>query len=241
MSILVRTALFTTIISGTFWTLSMAMKGGTGGLEVLALFLVIFALQAVGFVIGVWAYRAQPEMRSTARWLLGLPFVFYFLPDLIMAMAGGRLSGAALAAIVLFVLAVILGACVFIPRKVASALPVFLFRSTFINMVILLLLLLGWLFAVGVLVWLFGIEGEATSRALSRDATGYGRGASIVIGAIYLLGLGGASLLVAAWAWLGLRSGIDGACRKLNTGQMLVATPGLLIGLAALYLMFSQG
>ena len=219
----------------------MAMKGGTGGLEVLAMFLVIFGLQAVGFVIGVWAYRAQPAMRRAARWLLGLPLVFYFLPDLVMAVAGGELSDAGLAAIVLFLLAVVLGACVVMPRKVASVLPAFLFQSKFVNALILVLVLLGWLFAIGVLVWLFGIEAEATSRALSRDATGYGRGASIVIGAIYLLGLGSGSLLVAAWAWLGLRSGVDGACRKLNVAQMLVATPGLLIGLVALYLMISQG
>ena len=146
----------------------MAMKGGTGGLEVLAMFLVIFGLQAVGFVIGVWAYRAQPAMRRAARWLLGLPLVFYFLPDLVMAVAGGELSDAGLAAIVLFLLAVVLGACVVMPRKVASALPAFLFQSKFFNALILVLVLLGWLFAIGVLVWLFGIEAEALRSSLAR-------------------------------------------------------------------------
>lgn len=241
MSILVRAALLITIASGVSWTISMAMKGGSGGLEVLALFLFIFALQAVGFVIGAWAYWRRPAMRGIALWLLGLPFVFFFLPDLLIAIGGGPLTSAGVAAMLLSVLAVVLAACFVMPRKVAGILPAFLFRSRFINTLILAGPLLGWLFAVGVLIWLFGVEAEATSRALSRDATGYGRGASIVIGAIYLVGLGGTSLLVAAWAWLGLRGGIDGACRRLNVAQMLVASPGLLIGLAALYLMFSQG
>ena len=237
---ILKFSLFMVIASGAFWTLSVASLGDSGGLEVLALFLMVFALQAIGFVIGLWMYWRHPDERRNARWLLALPFVFYFLPGVVKTLAGGQLSSGGLAALLLFIVAAILVASLIVPRKVAGRLPEFLFQSRFINTLILMLPMLGWLFIIGILVWLFVIEAEATSRSLSNDATGYGLAATIVIGSIYLVGLGAGSLLVGAWGWLGIRSGIDGACRKLNIAQLLVAAPGLLIGVFALYLMLMQ-
>jgi hypothetical protein len=39
---------------------------------------------------------------------------------------------------------------------------------------------------------------------------------------------------------MGLHSGVERACRKLNVAQIAVATPGLLIGGFALFFLTSQ-
>jgi hypothetical protein len=231
--------LFLEITSGAFWTFSFAMSKSPG-LETLGLFVLIYGVQAVCFLVGLWAYWRYPVERRKAGWILALPFVFLFLPGVLKNAAGGRLTESGLVALFLITATIVLTACLVIPRKVASKLPGILFRSRIFNSLFLLGPLLGWLFFIGILVWLFGVEGEATLRSIRRDATGYGVGSMIVIGAMYLIGLGCASLLSSAWAWLGLHSGVEDACRKLNIAQMIVAVPGLLIGGFAMFFFASQ-
>jgi len=237
---MLKIALFLQIASGAFWTLSLAMIEGRGGLEVLALLVLVYSIQAICFLIGLWAYWRHSEERRKATWLLVLPFVFWFLPGIVRSVGGGRLTESGFVALLLITVAVILLALVVVPRKVAGLVPSFLFRSRVFNSLVLMGPLLGWLFIIGLAGWLFGVRGEEMSRSTPSDSTGYGLASAIVLIAIYLVGLGIASLISGAWSWLSLRSGIEGACRKLNIAQMVVTVPGLIIGGFSVLFMLSQ-
>lgn len=240
MRTVLKTALFLEIAAGAFWTFSLAMIKGPGGLEVLGLFVLIYSIQAICLLVGLWAYWRHADVRRTAGWLLALPFVFLFLPGIVKNLAGGHLTESGFAALLLIAVTVILIVCFLMPRKVADKLPDFLFRSRLVNGLILSGLVLGWLFFAGILAWVFGVEGEQTARSLRGDATGYGLASMIVMTTLYLTALGGASLLSGAWAWMSLHSGIQGACRKLNLAQVVVATPGILIGGFAVFFVLGQ-
>ncbi len=239
ISKLIRVALFLQVISGVFWTLTMAMMSGQGGLEVLALFLLVFALQAIGLLIGGWVHWRHPSERKIARWVLLLPFVFWFLPGVIKTLAGGRLTSAMLWLILALVAAAVLLACIVVPQKVAGKLPEFLFRSRFFNSVVLIGPLLGWVVFIGILFVVFGADGQSSAKALRGNGTGYGLASAIAIAALYLLALGGGSLCSGIWGWVGLHSGVDDACSKLNIAQLVLATPGLLVGAIAVAVMIA--
>lgn len=236
---LIRAVLVLQIISGVFWTLTMATLEGQGGLEVLARFLLVFALQAVGLLVGGWVHWRHPAERKISRWVLLLPFVFWLLPGLLKALAGGQLTSAMLWVGLAGLAAGIVVASILVPQKIAGKLPAFLFRSRFFNTVILIGPLLGWAVFIGALIVAFGLDGHSSARTLSGNGTGYGLASAIVIAAIYLITLGGGSLCCGTWAWLGLHSGIDGACRKLNIAQLVIATPGLLVGAIAVVVLIA--
>ena len=239
ISKLIRAALFLQIVSGVFWTLTMAMMSGQGGLEVLGLFLLVFALQAICLLIGGWVHWRYPSERKIARWVLLLPFIFWFLPGVIKTLAGGQLSSALLWLSLSVVAAAILLACILVPQKVAGKLPQFLFRSRLFNSVVLIGPLLGWIVFIGALFVVFGVDGQSFSKALNGNGTGYGLASAILIAALYLLVLGGGSLCSGIWGWVGLHSGVDDACRRLNIAQLVLATPGLLVAAIAVAVMIA--
>lgn len=154
---------------------------------------------------------------------------------MINSLAGGHLSGDEMLVVGLVAAAVALVACLFVPRKVSGLLPAFLFRSRLWNSLILAGLVLCWLIPVGVIVFVF--RGRPGSTG---GDTGEGLALAIVLAATYLILLGAGSLAGAAWGWLGLRSGVEGACRKLNIAQIVAAVPAGLMGVAALTFMASQ-
>jgi hypothetical protein len=234
-----KIALLLQIVTGLHWTLSIAMLEGQGGLEVLYRFVLVFSVQAGGFLFGVFAAWKYPQERGLARWLLGLPFVFFLLPGLLKTALGGRVTGGMLTLVILALVATIMVASLVVPRRIAKRLPAGLFRSRLLNGLILVGPLLGWLIFAGVLLWVFGVEDTSLRQARS-SGTGYGVGVAFLMAATWLTGIGAASLGAACWGLLGLRSGVDGACRKLNIGQMLLALPGLLAGAFALYFLASQ-
>ena len=63
----------------------------------------------------------------------------------------------------------------------------------------------------------------------------------IVLGAMYLVGLGIASFGASTWAWVSLRSGIERPTRRLNIAQFVVALPGVLIGVLVATWLAGQG
>jgi hypothetical protein len=240
MRTVLKFAVLLQVVAGLYWTLSIAMTAGQGGLEVLYRFVLVFSLQTACFLLGLVALLKLPEHRHIARWSVGLPFLFYFLPGLLKAVLGGPVTGGML---VIVALAGVLAAIVIsivAPRKVALKLPVWLFTSRLFNGLILLAPLLGWLTFGAVLFWLLVVEAETTTRQLRDSGTGSGLGVAILMAASYLVGLGSASFVVASWGLLVLRSGVQEACRKLNVAQILLALPGLLAGGFAIYFLASQ-
>ena len=154
------------IVSGAFWTIALAMIEGSGGLDVPGIFVLAYSIQAICFLIGLWAYWRHRDARPTARWVLALPFVFLFLPGIINTMANGALTASGVATLLLIVLSVILVVCFVIPRKVAAKFPDSLYSNRIFNSLLLIGPLLGWPILIGILVCIFGVEGEATSRSL---------------------------------------------------------------------------
>ena len=70
--------------------------------------------------------------------------------------------------------------------------------------------------------------------------TGYGLAYAIVFAAVYLAGLGLASLVTTTWAWIGLRSGAENPCRSWNIAQLVISAPGLIAGGLSLAFLASQ-
>lgn len=240
MKMLLKIVLAVQIATGLYWTLTVAMTAGQGGIEVLYRFVLVFSLQSACFLLGLFAACKFPEQRLLARWLIGLPFVFFVLPGLLNVLLGGRVTDNMLVLAALAVVAVAIVASIVAPQRVARKLPGWMFTSRIFNYLILAGPLLGWLFFAGILFWLFAVEGETTLRQLRNSGTGYALGVAILMAATYLVGLGAASFGAASWGLLGLRSGVQDACRKLNVAQMLLALPGLLAGGLAIYFLASQ-
>jgi len=225
MSRFLKIVLITEVGLGAFWTLTIASVPGRGDFGHLPLFLFVYFMLALGLLIGAWAFWRHPQERRKAAWAIGIPIAFCFLPGIVKKAFGGHVSQAEMLAIVAIVVAAIFIATLVAPRRVANVLPGFLFRSRFINWLPILSMLAGWLFLVGIVVWLVSGQGGGY-----QGDTGYGAGVAIVIAALYLVGMGAASILSAAWAWLGLRGRVEGARRKLHIAQMALAVPGILVG-----------
>ncbi len=240
MRALLKVVLALQVLAGLYWTLTVAMTAGQGGIEVLYRFVMVFALQAACFLLGLFATWKFPEQRRVARWLIGLPFVFFFLPGLLKVLLRGRVTDGMLVMAALGVVGAAIAASIVAPQRVSRKLPGWMFTSRLFNSLILVGPLLGWLFFAGVLFWLFAVEGETTTRQLRNSGTGYGLGVAILMAATYLVGLGAVSFGAASWGLLGLRSGVQDACQKLNVAQMLLALPGLLAGGVAIYFLASQ-
>jgi len=237
---ILKFALFLQILTGALWTLVLAMVEGHGGLGMLILFVPVFSIQAICLFIGLWNYWRYPDRRRQARWLIALPAVVWFLPVIIKTLAGGPLTQRGLFALLSIAAVIFLYAVLMMPRKVAGLFPDFMFRSRVLNSLILSGPVIGWLVLTGFLLWLFGVDGEGASRAEPRDSTASASAYLVVIAALYLIGLGVSSILCGLWAWLGLRGGVEGACRRLNVAQIVVAAPGLLTGGISVFLLLSQ-
>ncbi len=81
----------------------------------------------------------------------------------------------------------------------------------------------------------------ASSKSPSTSGTGEGLAFAIVIAALYLVWLGVGSFGASTWAWVSLRGGIQTATRKLNIAQLVVAAPGVMLGIAVAVWMGEQG
>ena len=66
-------------------------------------------------------------------------------------------------------------------------------------------------------------------------------GLAIVIAAFYLVGLGVGSFVASAWAWLGLRGGVEDTPRKWHIAQIVIALPGIAIGVIVFSWLVGQG
>ncbi len=236
MSIALKIAVVLQYGFGLFWTFVWASTAGRGDFGMLPLILATAVVQVPGFLLSLWALWRHPELRRWAIAGVVAPLVFWFLPGIVKNLAGGHLSAAESGGLLLIMLLVLFAACILVPRKVAGFVPDLLFRSRVFNGLILAGLVGGWLLLVGVFVFL-----SASKDGGYQGDTGYGLAYAIVILAIYLIGLGAGSLFSTVWAWLGLWSGVDGACRKLNIAQIVASVPGLLLGGLALAFVIQQG
>ena len=211
------------------------MAQGAGGLAVVGLFFLVYALYAAFFLFAAWAFWKYPGQRKIAAWIMVLPILFWFLPLMIRSMSGGVLSAEQFVITCLVLLVAALAVCWFAPRRAAILFPGFLVRSRLFNWLVLLSLVAGWLFLVLVVAYVASAD-EPRSTDL-----GEGLALAIIMAAIYLMWLGVGSFGAATWAWVSLRSGIEKTTRKLNIAQLVVATPGVLLGIAVAFWVAGQG
>ena len=124
--------------------------------------------------------------------------------------------------------------CWLFPRKMASLLPRVLVRSRAFNWLVLLSVIGGWVFLVLVVLYVIGGDKSSSSGSMG---LAYG----IVLGAMYLVGLGIASFGASTWAWVSLRGGVETPTRRLNIAQFVVALPGVLTGILVATWLAGQG
>jgi len=223
------------IVLGVLWTLLAAMAQGAGGLAIFGLFLIVYGLFTAVFVFAAWVYWKHPDKRRIAGWMMVLPVIFWFLPAMIRSLAGGVLSQQQFVVFLSVLAIAAIAACWFLPRKAAVVIPEFLVRSRLFNWLVLLAMIVGWLFLVFVVLYVANEDKSGTST--SGTAVAY----AIVLAAIYLIGVGLGSFGASTWAWVSLRGGIETSTRKLNVAQLIVATPGVLIGILVTIWLAGQG
>lgn len=234
MKRLLQLALGTEVVLGVVWSFVAAMAGG---LEVVGLFFIVYALFAAFFAFAAWAFWKHPDQRRLAGWIMALPFAFWFSPAWLRTLAGGVVSHDQLVSAVFVVVIAAIAAAWLFPRKVVAWVPSFLVRSRLFNWLILLSVISGWLFMVLVVLYV-----AHSPRALSSSTdSGMALAYAVVLAATYLLGLGLASFGASTWAWLSLRGGVERTARKLNIAQLVVATPGVLIGVLVAAWLTGQG
>ena len=225
------------IVLGVLWTVAAAMATGSGGLAVVGLLFVVYSVFAAFFLVALWAFWKYPDERRRAGWIMALPIVFWFLPTMVRSLSGGVLTGQQFGLLLAFLGIAALLTCLVAPRKAIAAVPTALLRSRLFNALVFFAVVLGWLFLVFVVAW---VASGGESSAYKGD-TGYGLAYAIVLGAIYLVGLGIGSLLAMAWAWLGLRGGVDGVPRKWHIAQLVIAVPGVALGAIVFSWLAAQG
>ena len=183
-------------------------------------------------LLGLWALLFRPRHRATAAWLCVLPFAFLILPLMLRTAMGEPISSRTLLASTLIVILGLTLLAFVRPRTVAARLPATLLQGKPQNIVLLALLGAGWCIAVALLLK----AGPALLDTSSgQGSPGMGAAMLLVLGIGWLTGLACFSVLVAAWGWVGLRGASESAQPKLHIAQLLLASPGLLIGLAALW------
>jgi len=224
----------TEVVLGLAWTAVAAMAGG---LEVVGLFIMVYALFAAFFAFAAWTFWKYPDKRRLAGWIMALPFVFWFAPTWLRALAGGVMSQDQLVKVVFAVVISTIAIAWLFPRKVAAWVPNFLVRSKLFNWLVLLGVISGWLFMVLVVLYVAHSPRAVSSSTDSGMALAY----AVVVAATYLLGLGLASFGASTWAWLSLRGGFEATARKLNIAQLIVATPGVLVGVLVAVWLVAQG
>ena len=226
MILVLKIVLGAEIILGVMWTVFAAMVHGPGGLGAIAAGLIIFAVFAAFFLFAAWAFWKHPHTRTLAGWIMALPLVFFFAPLAIRAMAGEHLSSDQFIIFLCIAAIAALCACWVAPRKVALVVPDFLIRSKLFNWLVILAVIAGWLLLVFVVIYIANEDISSTARSES------GLAMALIFAAAYLLWLGMANFIAATWAWLCLRSATTDNPRKLNIAQLVVAAPGILIGVA---------
>ena len=225
------------IVLGILWTVLAAMAQGAGGLAVVGLFFVVYALFAACFLFAAWAWWKRPDKRRLAGWIMALPLLFWFAPVWIRSLAGGVLSQEQFASALLIILMAAIAVVWLFPRKAAAFVPDFLVRSKLFNWLILLGVVGGWLFMVLVVLYLVNSPESVPSSTDAGMALAY----TIVLAAMYLIGLGIASFGASTWAWLSLRGGFETTARRLNIAQLAVATPGVVLGVLVAAWLAGQG
>jgi hypothetical protein len=220
------------VLVALFWTVAMWTETGSSGIAVLGWFALVIVVFAIAFLLAALIAWRRPALRRRATLAMLMPFIGGFAPYVLRTFSGGPAEPAFVWRII-----GIVAACLFIfallrPRATARRLPHALFRSRGFNAAVAGTLVVGWGLLLLLGAWLLSDAGQAAVHRTDPGSSGMGTAYLVVGVSAYLLLLGAASLVVAAWGWLGLAGGIEGARRRLHAAQLAGAAPGILAAAA---------
>lgn len=217
------------VLVALFWTIAMWTETGSSGIAVLGWFAVVVVVFVVAFLLAALVAWRRPALRRRATVAMVMPFIGGFAPWLLRILSGGPADPefvwriAAIVAVGMVVVALLR------PRATARLLPDALFRSRGLNAAVVGMLIAGWGLLLLLGGWLVTGEGQATAH---RSSSGMAAAYAVLGVSVYVLVLGAASVLAAAWGWLGLAGGIEGARRRMHITQLAGAVPGILAAAA---------
>lgn len=220
------------VVVALLWTAAWASETGSSGIAVLGWFALMAAVFAVAFVIGAIAAWRAPALRRRATLVMALPWIGGFAPVLLRTVAGGPLAADHVRNLLAACLGGVLLLALLFPRHGVRCLPQALFRSRGWNLLVLAALGLGWVALLALVGWAFTQHGQASFATLARTGSGSGAALAVLAASSFVLVLGAWSVLAAAWGWLGLHGGVDGAPRRLHRYQLIGALPGILLSAA---------
>lgn len=230
MKAAVKIILGTQILLALIWIVPM-LGIPDNNLVALQLFVMSFSVQTLFFFFAIWVFWRHPEERNKAAAIMLLPVISFFLPGVVQSAAGGPLSGPAIAAVFACVLIAVLLAGAFYPRKAAGLIPSVFFRSDALNLLIVVVVVIAWIFPFASIFWLFSDYSGDAARSMQRSNDGYVFAYLFFAGAIYFGGLAVASFCTLVWAWIGLKAAVEGGHRKLHITQLALSVPGLVAGI----------
>lgn len=225
MRILLNIIIGAQVVLGLWWTVPLLFH--EGDFSTLAVLFVSAIANAVFLLVAAWTMWKHPDLRRRAGVIIAMPFIMYLAPYIIKGVFGGPMTGSrGRNALILFG-ALAATACLFFPARIATLLPKGLLQSRALNWLLIVATAIAWVFPVAIVAWhAAGNGGSSTSGT----ALGY----AIVYLAIYVVLVGGASILMMLWAWVGLRSGPENPSRKLHVAQLVMGSPSVLLGLLVL-------
>lgn len=229
----IKIVLVLQILLAVAWVLTVASIGTEGGLALLALYFYYLVFSLPFMLFGLWALWKRPEVRRNAAVIAGLPVAALFAPTIIKTILGGPLHGWQIAGLLLLAFVAFAIFSVIAPRQASTFIPNALFRSRLWNGLILAGIVFAWAYFIVIVLFLLN---ESSSNNY-RDDSGTGLAYAMIFGSAYIVIVSAAFILTSVWALLGLRGGVDDACRKLNIAQLLVAAPGIAIGAVVVWLM----
>ena len=220
------------LVLGVPWVFLAAAANGPGGLAIVGLFFLLYAIFAVMFMVAAYACWRYPAERTLAVWIIVLPVVLWMLPNVARSLYGGAVPADQNLGLIAMISLSGLAACWIFPRRVARFIPDLLLQSRAFNWVILLSIVAAWVFLFIAALYLY------TEPSYTSDGAGMKLAYGLLLGAIYLAGLGAGSFGASTWAWISLRSGAS--VRRLNIAQFVAAAPGIAIGVGAVVWLTSQ-
>jgi len=220
------------VLVALFWSVAMWSETGSSGIAVLGWFAVVIVVFVAAFLVAALIAWRRPPLRRRAALVMAIPFIGGFAPWVLRALSGGPADPAFVWRVAAILAAGVVVVALLRPRATARLLPEALFSSRGLNLAVTGSLVVGWLFLLVLGGWFLSDFGQAAVYQTDRGSSGMAA-AYLVLGiSAYVLLLGAASLLAAAWGWLGLAGGIEGARRRLHIAQLTGAIPGLLAAAA---------
>jgi len=220
------------VLVALLWTVAIWTETGSSGIAVLGWFAVVVVVYGVCFVIGSIIAWRSPPLRRRAGIAMIVPLIGLFSPYLLLSLSGGPIDVHIAWRVAATLLLVGFSIALLRPRSTAKRMPGLLFQSRALNLAVVGVLAVAWSSLAFTVVWLLTGPGQDALRHADRTSNGMATAYVVLAASAYLLMIGAGSVVSAAWGWLGLMGGVEGARRRIHIVQLVSALPGILVAAA---------